>query len=219
MRHGSSDADDPEADAGTSGRAAARHPACRKADRRKRCRKWRRRRTSEQLARAVRAASSGDGSPGRASYRMSEAPGRARARQALQRHDGTCSRKATKSSPKASRRSRRGMDLALIGAGQKVEHYEIASYKTARNLAQQLNETAGRSPAAAVAVGRGERRSAAQPACTAVDVVGENAGGHHLMKRPGSRPALFLSILAGRIFLTFREAAVAGLGGRVRCRT
>jgi Mn-containing catalase len=35
-----------------------------------------------------------------------------------------------------------GMDLALIAAGQKVEHYEIASYKTARDLAQQLNETA-----------------------------------------------------------------------------
>jgi Mn-containing catalase len=35
-----------------------------------------------------------------------------------------------------------GMDLALIGAGQKVEHYEIAGYKSARDLAQQLNETA-----------------------------------------------------------------------------
>jgi Mn-containing catalase len=30
-------------------------------------------------------------------------------------------------------------DLAIIGAAQKVEHYEIASYTTARNLAQQLN--------------------------------------------------------------------------------
>ena len=29
-------------------------------------------------------------------------------------------------------------DLALIGAAQKVEHYEIAGYITARNLAQQL---------------------------------------------------------------------------------
>ena len=29
-------------------------------------------------------------------------------------------------------------DLALIGAAQKVEHYEISSYTTARNLAQQL---------------------------------------------------------------------------------
>jgi Mn-containing catalase len=34
------------------------------------------------------------------------------------------------------------MDLALIAAGQKVEHYEIAGYKSARDLAQQLRETA-----------------------------------------------------------------------------
>jgi Mn-containing catalase len=30
-------------------------------------------------------------------------------------------------------------DLALIGAAQKVEHYEMSSYMTARNLAQQLH--------------------------------------------------------------------------------
>jgi Mn-containing catalase len=30
-------------------------------------------------------------------------------------------------------------DLALVGAAQKVEHYEICSYITARNLAQQLH--------------------------------------------------------------------------------
>lgn len=34
------------------------------------------------------------------------------------------------------------LDIALIGAAQKVEHYEIAGYKTARDLAQQLRETA-----------------------------------------------------------------------------
>jgi Mn-containing catalase len=33
-------------------------------------------------------------------------------------------------------------DLALIGAGQRVEHYEIAAYTTARNLALQLGQTA-----------------------------------------------------------------------------
>jgi Mn-containing catalase len=33
-------------------------------------------------------------------------------------------------------------DLALIGAAQKVEHYEIASYGTARNLARQIGELA-----------------------------------------------------------------------------
>ena len=30
-------------------------------------------------------------------------------------------------------------DLALIGAAQKVEHYEMSSYMMARNLAQQLH--------------------------------------------------------------------------------
>lgn len=33
-------------------------------------------------------------------------------------------------------------DLALIGAAQRVEHYEIAGYTTARNLAQQLRHSA-----------------------------------------------------------------------------
>ncbi|MFL6799140.1 MAG: DUF892 family protein [Xanthobacteraceae bacterium] len=33
-------------------------------------------------------------------------------------------------------------DLALIGAAQRVEHYEIAAYTTARNLALQLGQTA-----------------------------------------------------------------------------
>jgi Mn-containing catalase len=33
-------------------------------------------------------------------------------------------------------------DLALIGAAQRVEHYEISAYTTARNLAQQLRHSA-----------------------------------------------------------------------------
>jgi ferritin-like metal-binding protein YciE len=33
-------------------------------------------------------------------------------------------------------------DLALIGAAQRVEHYEISGYTTARNLAQQLRQRA-----------------------------------------------------------------------------
>jgi Mn-containing catalase len=33
-------------------------------------------------------------------------------------------------------------DLALIAAAQRVEHYEIAGYTTARNLAQQLHQSA-----------------------------------------------------------------------------
>jgi manganese catalase len=33
-------------------------------------------------------------------------------------------------------------DLALIGAAQRVEHYEISGYTTAKNLAQQLRNSA-----------------------------------------------------------------------------
>lgn len=33
-------------------------------------------------------------------------------------------------------------DLALIGAAQRVEHYEIAGYSAARNLASQLRHSA-----------------------------------------------------------------------------
>jgi len=33
-------------------------------------------------------------------------------------------------------------DLALIGAAQRVEHYEISGYTTAKNLAQQLRRSA-----------------------------------------------------------------------------
>ncbi|HEY6040807.1 MAG TPA: DUF892 family protein, partial [Anaerolineae bacterium] len=33
-------------------------------------------------------------------------------------------------------------DLALISAAQRVEHYEIAGYTTARNLASQLRHSA-----------------------------------------------------------------------------
>jgi manganese catalase len=32
-------------------------------------------------------------------------------------------------------------DLALISAAQRVEHYEVASYTSARNLAQQLRQS------------------------------------------------------------------------------
>ena len=36
---------------------------------------------------------------------------------------------------KARRKDDAPADLALIGAAQRVEHYEIAAYTTARNLA------------------------------------------------------------------------------------
>src|SRR5258705_1650003 len=42
----------------------------------------------------------------------------------------------------AKKKDEAAADLALIGAAQRVEHYEIAGYTTARNLAQQLHQSA-----------------------------------------------------------------------------
>ncbi|MCC6888189.1 MAG: DUF892 family protein [Hyphomicrobiales bacterium] len=42
----------------------------------------------------------------------------------------------------SSKKDDTGADLALIGAAQRVEHYEISGYTTARNLAQQLHHSA-----------------------------------------------------------------------------
>ena len=50
-----------------------------------------------------------------------------------------------------------GADLALIGAAQKVEHYEISAYTTARNLAQQLKMPATGSAAPVITCRGGER--------------------------------------------------------------
>ncbi|QDP25447.1 DUF892 family protein [Bradyrhizobium cosmicum] len=41
-----------------------------------------------------------------------------------------------------ARKDNAAADLALIGAAQRVEHYEISGYTTARNLAQQLRHSA-----------------------------------------------------------------------------
>jgi Mn-containing catalase len=43
---------------------------------------------------------------------------------------------------KGKRKEDAAADLALIGAAQRVEHYEISGYTTAKNLAQQLRHTA-----------------------------------------------------------------------------
>ena len=67
-------------------------------------------------------------------------------------------------------------DLALIGAAQRVEHYEISGYTTARNLAQQLHHSAIVQQLTQVAWRRGERRPAAQPGRPAVDVGCQDAG-------------------------------------------
>ena len=47
-----------------------------------------------------------------------------------------------KSWPRRKNKDDAAADLALIGAAQKVEHYEISGYTTARNLAQQLRHSA-----------------------------------------------------------------------------
>ena len=52
-------------------------------------------------------------------------------------------------------------DLALIGAAQRVEHYEIAAYTTARNLALQLRQTGDRPASHDVAWRRAKRRPVA----------------------------------------------------------
>ena len=52
------------------------------------------------------------------------------------------SRKARKSWTKEKNKDDAPADLGLIGAGLRVEHYEIAAYTTARNLALQLHEPA-----------------------------------------------------------------------------
>ena len=51
-------------------------------------------------------------------------------------------------------------DLALIGAAQRVEHYEISGYTTAKNLAQQLRHSAVVELAVEVTGGGRECRSA-----------------------------------------------------------
>ena len=58
-------------------------------------------------------------------------------------------------------------DFALIGAAQRVEHYEIAAYTTARNLALQLRQP--------VSWLRAECGSAAGPSGATVDVRREDA--------------------------------------------
>jgi Mn-containing catalase len=61
--------------------------------------------------------------------------------QALQGHDGA--RRGRSGNHRRGRgKEDAAADLALIGAAQRVEHYEIAGYTTARNLAQQLRHSA-----------------------------------------------------------------------------
>ena len=59
-------------------------------------------------------------------------------------------------------------DLGLIGAALRVEHYEIAAYTTARNLALQLHIPAVVDLLTHVAGGRAERRAASRSSGAAV---------------------------------------------------
>jgi Domain of unknown function (DUF892) len=62
-------------------------------------------------------------------------------------------------------------DFALIGAAQRVEHYEIAAYTTARNLALHGDRSASHN----VSWLRAECGSAAGPSGATVDVRREDA--------------------------------------------
>jgi Mn-containing catalase len=73
-------------------------------------------------------------------------------------------------------------DLALIGAAQRVEHYEIAGYKTARNLAQQLHFTA---VAQLLTKSLGEEENADQLLNQVARVCSQIAGSSRVMKSRG----------------------------------
>ena len=59
----------------------------------------------------------------------------------MQRHDGP-GRGGSGGFAEGEEKEYAAADLALIGAAQRVEHYEMAAYTTARNLAQQLRHSA-----------------------------------------------------------------------------
>jgi Mn-containing catalase len=67
--------------------------------------------------------------------------GQNRARKALQRHAGLVE-EGQEVIHEGEKKDDAAADLALIGAAQRVEHYEISGYTTARNLAQQLRHSA-----------------------------------------------------------------------------
>jgi Domain of unknown function (DUF892) len=67
-------------------------------------------------------------------------------------------------------------DLALIGAAQKVEHYEISAYATARKLGATAEDAWPITLASDVACRGAECRPVAQPGSTALDVLCAHAG-------------------------------------------
>ena len=102
-----------------------------------------------------------DGSPGRAPERMLRHPGDGR-RQARKGMMGLVE-EGEEVIAESKKKDDAAADLALIGAAQRVEHYEMVGYSTARNLAQQLHHSAiAQHLSRSLAEGR-ERRSAPQP--------------------------------------------------------
>jgi Mn-containing catalase len=67
-------------------------------------------------------------------------------------------------------------NLALIGAAQRVEHYEISGYTTARNLAQQLRHSAIVALLSKSLCRGRKRRSASQPSRSVAHVGCQDAG-------------------------------------------
>ena len=78
-------------------------------------------------------------------------------------------------------------DLALIAAAQKVEHYEISAYGTARTMAAQIGLPAGRRASEQVARGRGDRRQPHDPDRARADVRGENGHDKGTQARDSSK--------------------------------
>ena len=95
----------------------------------------------DQLRELFETASWGNRGADRAPERVLRDAGRDRPRQALQGHEGLVE-EGQEVMEEGEEKEDAAADLALIGAAQRVEHYEISGYTTARNLAQQLRHTA-----------------------------------------------------------------------------
>jgi Mn-containing catalase len=67
--------------------------------------------------------------------------GHARPRKAVQGHDGLVE-EGEEVMAESKKKDDAAADFALIAAAQRVEHYEMSGYTTARNLAQQLHHSA-----------------------------------------------------------------------------
>ena len=92
-------------------------------------------------ARTVRTAPAGDRSADRASQRMSFAARRNARTKPCKGMMGLVE-EGQEVMKEGQEKEDAVADLALIGAAQRVEHYEISAYTTAKNLAQQLRHSA-----------------------------------------------------------------------------